>query len=172
MKKYIFMSIMSFLAFTASAQKLEKPTIDKITGDTTLETKEQPLQSRLSLSTHLIACSIIKARGLYLLYFHIKEGGEWHIKIDTTDKAIIKFTDGKVLVLNAPLEEHSSINYDATPVFTDADFPYLLSSIDIDQLRNGKISIIRLNTSKGNFDYDISDGKSEIIKKQLELITK
>jgi hypothetical protein len=172
MKKYIFIVAAMLLVFHAGAQKLQKPVIDKITGDTTLETKEEPLQSKLSLSLHLIGCSIFKGREDYLLYFHLKEAGQWHFGTEEGDQAIIKFTNGKLLQLNPVGEHHSTIMFDATPVFTDASFPYGISNDDIDQLKNNKIVVIRINTSKGYYDYDISDARSEIIKKQLELITK
>ncbi|TWI95921.1 hypothetical protein JN11_04196 [Mucilaginibacter frigoritolerans] len=172
MKKYIFMVAAMLLAFNAGAQKLQKPVIDKITGDTTLETKEEPMQSKLSLSTHLIGCSIMKGKGIYLC-FHLREGFvEWDFYVSAGDKAIIKFADGKLIELDAAFEDHSSIHYDATPIFTAAYFYYSLNGGDIDQLKNNKIAVIRINTSMGNFDYDISDGKSEIVKKQLELIAK
>jgi len=172
MKKYIFMIAAMLLAFKVEAQKLQKPVIDKITGDTTQETKEEPLQSKLSLSLHLIGCSIFKGRGEYLLYFHLKEGGKWHFGTEEGDQAIIKFTNGKLIQLNPVGEHNSKIMFDATPVFTDASFPYGINNDDIDQLKNNKIAVIRINTSSGAFDYEISDARSEIIKKQLELITK
>jgi hypothetical protein len=172
MKNYIFMIAAMLLAFNASAQKLQKPVIDKFTGDTTLETKEEPLQSKLSLSLHLIGCSIFKSRGGYLLYFHLKEAGKWHFSTAEGDLAIIKFTNGKLLQLSPVGEHNSKIMFDATPVFTDASFPYGISSDDIEQLKNNDIAVIRINTSDGSFDYDISNARSEIIKKQLELITK
>lgn len=62
--------------------------------------------------------------------------------------------------------------YDATPVFSDADIAYSINNDDIDLLENNKVAVIRINTSVGSFDYTISDARSEIIKKQLELITK
>lgn len=172
MKKYIISFTIMLAALSAQAQKLEKPAIDKITGDTTLETKEEPLQSKLSLSLHLIGCSVLKGGGVYLLYFHLKEAGKWHFGIEAGDSAIIKFTNGKLLRLNPVGEHNSKIMFDATPVFTDASFPYGISGDDIEQLKNNKIAVIRINTSDGSFDYDISNARSEIVKKQLELITK
>jgi len=172
MKKYIFILAAMLLAFNADAQKLQKPIIDKITGDTTLETKEEPLQSKLSLSLHLIGCSILKGRGVYLLYFHVKEAGEWDFSVQDGYAAIVKFTSGKMLQLNTVGQNYSKIIYDAKPVFSDASLPYSISNDEIDQLKNNKIAVIRINTSAGSFDYSVSDARSEIIKKQLDLITK
>jgi hypothetical protein len=172
MKKYLIGLILMLAAFGAQAQRLQKPVIDKITGDTTLETKEEPLQSKLSLSLHLIGCSILKGRGVYLLYFHVKEAGDWDFGTADGDSVIIKFTNGKLLRLNPVGENHSAIMFDATPVFTDASLPYIISNDDIEQLKNNKIAVIRVNTSDDSFDYDVSNSRSEIVKKQLELITK
>ncbi len=172
MKKCIFIVAAMLLAFNAGAQKLQKPVIDKITGDTTLETKEEPLQSKLSLSLHLIGCSILKGRGVYLLYFHTKEAGDWDFVIQDGYAAVIKFTNGKLLQLNTVGQHYSKIMYDATPVFSDTSIPYSISNDDIDQLKNSKIAVIRINTSVGSFDYSVSDARSEIVKKQLDLITK
>ncbi|WP_259066678.1 hypothetical protein HDF24_21620 [Mucilaginibacter sp. X4EP1] len=170
--KYIFIIAVMLLAFNAGAQKLQKPMIDKISGDTTLMTKEEPLQSKLSLSLHLIGCSILKGRGVYLLYLHSKEAGEWDFVVQDGYAAVIKFTNGKLLQLNPVGQNYSKIMYDATPVFSDADIAYGISNDDIDQLKNNKVAVIRINTSVGSFDYSVSDARSEIIKKQLDLITK
>lgn len=95
--KYIFIVAAMLLAFNAGAQKLQKPMIDKISGDTTLMTKEEPLQSKLSLSLHLIGCSVLKGRGVYLLYLHSKEAGEWDFVVQDGYAAVIKFANGKLL---------------------------------------------------------------------------
>lgn len=172
MKKYILLVIIVGMVFNANAQKLEKPEIDKITGHITYGTKEEVIANKLTLIGHYLACKIRRGHSFYLLYFHAKDGLAMDYFVREGDKAIIKFSNGKILELSAIVDSYSSIIPYASPPVTESLLPYDLSDEDITALENGKISVIRILTSIGPFDYDISDGKSEIIKKQLQLITK
>lgn len=172
MKKYILIVAIAITAFNAKGQKLDKPDIDKITGDTTLRTKIQVLANPFAIIQHAITANIAKTKNFMLLYFHLQDGMDIYYSISRGDKAIIKFTDGKLLEISAAIDAHSSIISYGSPVATGCDVSYDLTDGDIETLKNNKISVIRIETTKGPFDYDIKDGKSEIIKKQLELITK
>jgi len=168
MKKCVLFALMALAAFNATAQKLEKPQIDKISGETTLSTKEEILANPFVWIRHFLACSIVKGRGYYTIYFHLREGGETYYQVAKGDKAIIKLTDGKLLEIVADFDEYSS----GTPNETRSFLQYDLTDNDIAILKQGKISVIRINTSNGAYDYEIKEGKSEIIKKQLELLSK
>ena len=172
MKKYILIAAIAILALNANAQKLEKPSIDKITGDTTLATKIDVLSNPLALIQHAITVNTLKAKNFVLLCFHLKDALSIYYSIDKGEKATIKFADGKLLEINAAVDAHSFVISLGTPSYVGCDVYYDLTDDDIVALKNNKISVIRIMTSKGPFDYDIKNGKSEIIKKQLELITK
>ena len=172
MKKYILIAGIAVSAFNLKAQKLDKPDIDKITGDTTLRTKIQILSNPFAIVQHALTANISRAKHFTLLYFQLKDGIDIYYSVNRGDKAIIKFADGKLLEISAAVDEHSSIIAYGPPVATGCDVPYDSTDEDIEILKNSKISVIRIMTTKGPFDYDIKDGKSEVIKKQLDLITK
>jgi len=168
MKKYILFASMALAALNVNAQKLEKPEIDKISGSITVSTKEEILANPFVWIRHFLACSIIKGRGYYAIYFHLREGLETYYKVAKGDMAVIKFTDGSLMQISAIFDEYSS----GTVNETGSTVAYDLTESDVAILKQSKISVIRINTSDGAYDFDIKDNKSEIIKKQLELLTK
>jgi hypothetical protein len=172
MKKHLLVAVMASCAFAVNAQKLEKPMIDKISGDITLSTKEQVLSNPFTIPGHYLAGYIIKGKGYCELCFHLKDGLDIDYYVLKGYKGVIKFTDGKLLEINALFDKDSSPIPDASPPVTQSFLSFDLTNEDITALENGKVSVIRIMTSQGAFDYEIKDGKSEIIKKQLELITK
>ncbi len=172
MKKYIITALIAIAAFSVKAQKLEKPVIDKISGDTTWLAKEQTLANPFTIPGHFLAGNIVKGKNYWAIYFHLRDGLDIHYYVSKGDKAIIKFADGKLLEILSIFNAHSSIIPYATPPVAESFLGFDLPEEAISALENGKISVIRIQTSKGDFDYDIKDSKSEIIKKQLELIAK
>jgi hypothetical protein len=172
MKKYLLIALMALTAFNARSQKLEKPVIDKITGDITLSAKEQVLANPFTLPGHYLAGNIARGTSYWAIYFHLKDGMDIYYYVLKGDQAIIKFTDGKLLKISSAFDAQSSIIPYATPPVAESFLAFELTDDDITTLENGKISVIRISTSQGPFDYDIKNSKSEIIKKQLELLTK
>ena len=172
MKKYILAAVMVLGALAARAQKLDKPRIHKISGDTTLLTKEQVLANPFTIPGHYLAGNIMKGKDYYLLSFHLKDGMDIQYSVLSGDKAIVKFTDGKLLEIKAIGDTYSSLISYANPAVSESFLAFDLTDSDVEELKNRKVAVIRINTSMGPFDYDIKDGKSEIIKKQLELISK
>lgn len=172
MKKYIIIAAISALALSANAQKLDKPRIDKISGDTTLLTKEQTLANPFTIPGHYLAGSLTKGKDYYLLNFHLKDGMDIQYSVLNGDKAIIKFADGKLLEIKAIGDTYSSLISYASPAVAESFLAFDLTDSDVAELKNGKIAVVRIYTSMGPFDYDIKDGKGEVIKKQLALISK
>src|SRR6187402_2696240 len=101
MKKYFMIAAAAILAYNANAQKLEKPLIDKITGDTTLNTKIEVLSNPLALIQHALTVNTSKTKDYVLLCFHVKDAIKMYYSVDKGDKATIKFVDGKLLEINA-----------------------------------------------------------------------
>jgi hypothetical protein len=172
MKKYILLTLMAITILNAKAQKLEKPKIDKITGAFTISAKEQVLANPFTLPGHYLAGQIVRGPNYWAIYFHLKDGMDIYYSVLKGDKAIIKFTDGKLLEVSSAFDAQSSIIPYATPPVAESFLAFELTDEDVAALVNGKIAVIRINTSQGDFDYAIKDRRSEIIKKQLELITK
>ncbi|SHN00184.1 hypothetical protein [Mucilaginibacter sp. OK098] len=172
MKKYLLIAFMASVVCSANAQKLQKPQRDKITGDVTLSVKEQVLSNPFTLPGHYLAGNMVRGKNYWALYFHLKDGLNIYYYVLKGDKAIIKFTDGKLLEITSAFDAQSSLISYATPDVTESFLAFELTDDDVAALLSGKLSVIRINTSMGAFDYDIKDSKSEIIKKQLELIAK
>lgn len=172
MKKYILIMALIAVAFSANAQKLEKPSVDKFSGAVTITTKEEVVSNKLSLLGHKLSAYILKSNQDYILFFHSVEGGGKAYFVSEGDTAYIKFTSGKLIAISLIKLEYAEWREGTNPPVYDCNLPYYLTKDDVGQLLVDKIQIIRIHTSMGNFDYEVNDKKSEVIKKQLELITK
>ncbi|GAC1314467.1 MAG: hypothetical protein NVSMB24_39150 [Mucilaginibacter sp.] len=159
------------MAISVKSQKLEKPRIDKFTGDTTIETKEETLQNKFSITTHALLCTTIKMAGHYMIRLRVGEGVNSIFEIHKGDKAAIKFSDGKIIELLSALNSTSDVTHASYTTTSTISALYDLTDDDISDLKTKKIAIVRVMTTLAPLDFEISDGKSEILKKQLTLIT-
>lgn len=172
MKKCILIAFMTLVVCSVKAQKLQKLTRDKITGDITISVKEQVLSNPFTLPGHYLAGNMVRGRNYWALYFHLKDGLDIYYYVRKGDNAIIKLTDGKILEITSAFDSESSLIPYATPAVTESFLAFELTDDDVAALLSGKLSVIRINTSMGAFDYNIKDSKAEVLKKQLELIAK
>lgn len=170
MKKIVLFLLTALFTLTANAQKLEKPKIDKITGDTTLETKSETLYNKFSLVLDYLSVSTSKVLNRYFLDFKVMKGISIVFTTDKGDKAIFKLADGKLIEVYTINSSVSSFTSSAGGV-SQSYISYLLTNDDITALKSQKIAVIRIITSKGQFDYELASGKADIIQKQLNLIT-
>lgn len=170
MKITILVSILVFLANVAMAQKLEKPRIDLITGDTTLQTSQEVLTNKFSLVTDYLASRVIYLNKRYIVDFHIIKGISIIFSTHPGDKCILKLNSGKLLTLTTQLTQMSEFKQSTYGASAEGDAWFDLTNDDIESIKSGRIAVIRIETSAAPFDYEISDKKSELIKKQIELI--
>ena len=182
MKKKYLIAIAAFcLSLSASAQKLEKPKIDKITGDTSLMTSQETVYQKVNFLTgesitvkafgykDKLHCSIgfmiQKINGSHSSIFAIPNGA----------KAYFKLSDNTVLALNSEISQISEgkVGDTGTATYTKgvAVPIYTIPKEDIEQLVKAPITVIRIETSDGDIDLDVKPKNSEIIKKEVELIT-
>lgn len=84
----------------------------------------------------------------------------------------IKLANGDILTLICPKAIIGKSYYSSIGGSVDALVYYTISDEDIDKLKNNQLSVLRIETTEGHYDYDIPDNKSEVIKKQLILIDK
>lgn len=171
MKKTIFIFLLGAMAISASAQKLEKPLIDKISGDTTLSTQEEQLIKKASTKPHHINSSAIKIAGHYSLIFHLLDRLSPVYSIPKGSKADVKFINGDIIELVALTDQMASSHINDFGGYSDINVIYRLTNDDLAKLKANDISFIRISTSAGLFDYDIDNNKSSIVRKQLQLIT-
>ena len=172
MKKYILVAFLASVVCGVKAQKLQRSTRDKITGDITISVKEQVLSNPFTLPGHYLAGNMVRGKNYWALYFHLKDGLDIYYYVREGDKAIIKLTNGRLLEVTSAFYSESFLIPDATPAVTESFLAFELTDDDVAELLSGKLSVIRINTSMGPFDYDIKDSKADVIKKQLKLMAK
>lgn len=176
-KNLLAILLLIFICFYANAQKLEKPIVDKITGDTTLATKSEVLQNKFSIVTDYLSCNIIKfspvkIKGFYNISFKVMKGLNMVVSSEPGNKAIFKLKDGRLIEVSTKLQSYSSYDPSQAGGILTLNILYELTDEDVINLKSLPIAVIRLETSKGPFDYELSGSKAEIIKKQLDLVTK
>jgi len=173
--KTVLTILLGILCLSVKAQKLEKPRIDKITGDTTYET----VRERICTNTGFFGSDILfvtfdKVKGNVIMRFHILRTNSHIFSISRDSKAIIKYSNGTITTLNAIVSQIGDGNVSSygTIVTSDAqvDGFYDISTNDANLLKKNDISIIRIETSMGNIDYEINPKHSAIINKCISLI--
>jgi len=172
MKKSLIVILLLSAAYISKAQKLEKPKIDKITGDTTFSTSKEIITNKVGLIYDYLGVKTIKTKGDVFLSFYISKGITMLYSVNPGDKLILKTTDDKVLEIKSIASQNSDFTHSSANTYSDLIALYPVSSDDLIKLKAGTIKVIRIETSKGNFDYDIKLKNADIIKKQIELITK
>ena len=176
MKKYILIALMAVLAFNANAQKLEKPMIDKLTGDTTWETSQEKISSNMqmmSLSQENLYLSSAKIPHVgYCLTFKIlNANGITVFSINKGNRVYLKLSDKTIdtLINNLDVISETDVKSSSNVVGT-AYVLVILNKDNRDRLKSATVELIRFETSKGNFDYEIKPKNSAIINKEIGLI--
>ena len=173
------------MAFAAKSQKLEKPTIDPINGDTSISTKKEVIFNKFSIVLDYLSFTINKislpnsASVSYSLVFDIAKGYGSDFTIEKGSAISIKFTNGKILELSASLRNNSQYFHSSGSQIGTSYVPgssgyqasawYNLSMDDIDTLKSNDIVFIRINTTEAPFDYEIKKKNAEAVKKALAL---
>lgn len=173
MKKIILTTLIALSVFVAKAQKLDKPYIDKIKNDTVLNTKDETLfnwMKKLSVSSNVVKLHDHSPKGYSITLTVLEVGG--YITVTSDTKSYLKLDDGSVIELTPNTDtyivsELTSIKYGTHTT----NINYVLSDEQFKKLTSHKISFIQIKTSQGNIDFDIKDSKSDIIEKQLSLVS-
>lgn len=172
-KVYLTVLLVGSMVFLAKAQKLEKPEIDKIKGDTTWRTSDERIYTQLGFVTgRLLYVYAQKIGTSYLLCFRIDNVNGPHVwSIDENNITNIKFTDNSVLDLKPEVGGDARVTYGSQADRVINLVYYRLEKDDIETLKAKSVSIIRISTNgAGNLDYEIKPKNSDLIKKDLELI--
>ncbi|HVW98606.1 MAG TPA: hypothetical protein VHA56_21745 [Mucilaginibacter sp.] len=170
MKKYILMAAMAVITLSASAQKLEKPDIDKISGDTTYTVKEQMLANPFQVRGHYLGGNMVKGKRYYMIRFHVKEGLGDYYSVYKGDKAVIKFADGTIINIFATFDEHASMTGSGLAEMSESFLYYDLTDDDVKYLTEKKLAVVRIITSKDFYDFEIKDKHADVIQKQMLLL--
>ena len=174
MKKFYLTLMLSVgLATAVLAQKLEKPEIDKIKGDTTWKTSDERIYTQLGFATgRLLYVYMQKIGTSYVLCFRIDNmNGPRVWSVGPANITNIKFTDNSVLDLKPDAGGDARVTYGSQADRVINLVYYRLENEDIEILKTKSVSIIRIATDgAANFDYEIKPKNSDLIKKDLELI--
>ncbi len=171
MKKTLFVFSLLLMTFKLSAQKLQKPQVDKISGDTTWLTSSEKIFAKASFSGTVgeqLYVSSGKVNNTYILLFSIQTGKTSIFSMEEGQIIYIKLKSGTVVTLTNiknNLSKYSSVSYGS-----NSNCYYQITNEDIDKLSSSNLQFIRLEYSGGTFEYDIKDKFSEEIKKLVLLI--
>jgi hypothetical protein len=178
MKKLLFI-VFVVSPFFAFAQKLEKPEVDKITGDTTFSTSKNKIGSETALwGADILFVSASKLKAGYMLVFYLAKSGNRSTvySINKGGRAILKLKGNDLVNLEAVSSEISKTQYSSfNGIITSANSTisgYVLIDENLNKLLSNQIAVIRIETSEGNVDFTIKDKNSDIIKNQLLLLSK
>ncbi|QXV66889.1 hypothetical protein INP83_07350 [Mucilaginibacter sp. 21P] len=172
MKKLLLILIL-FIPFTVSAQKLLKPTVDKLTGDTIWSTSKEKLYMHGNYLTgqgEAVVCFLKSTKGAKGLVLNIQSTNQAKFPVFVKEgKANFKLADGSIVTLTCVSDDYSISG--STVAIAGSSFGLFgLSPADIEKLSTQNITFIRLETTAGNFDCDIKTKNAEMFKKQFAVL--
>ncbi|MBB5396186.1 hypothetical protein [Mucilaginibacter sp. AK015] len=174
MKKLLLVIIVLF-PFVSSAQKLTKPAIDKLTGDTTWSTSKEKLYlhgNYLTGQAEGVVCWVRSFKGSKSLVLNIQTTNQKNFPaMNTGGKAYFKLADNSTVTLTCSANDYS-ISGSNVAIAGSAFAMYDVSAEEIQKLTSSALTFLRVETTNGNFDCDIKPKNAEMFKKQFELIAK
>jgi len=179
MKRALFITI-CLLPFIVNAQKLLKPDIDKLSGDTIWSTSKEKLYAHgnfLTAQGEAVECSVMrlersKSKVLILNPQTLNQSGRFGIS--RGQKAYLKLSDNTNVTLESSTDDFGGGQNNYTGGIAlrsrSAVGYYDLSDADIKSLKSATLVFLRIETSAGNFDCDIKPKNAELLRKQITLI--
>ena len=175
MKSVVFFLLL--LQTTAFAQRKLKYDIIKESGDTVFYTGDQRLyisagdtygtgRDKRSTVADYLKSAVLKYPSGFALEFSIQTGRTNSFSIYTGQSAKLTMSDESVISLSSRAEyssKKSSMGYGCW-LFAF----YTLSSSDIEKIKTGTITHIRIESSMGSFDYPLKEKAGTIIAEQLK----
>jgi hypothetical protein len=169
----LLLIIIVMLPFVSSAQKLTKPAIDKLTGDTTWSTSKEKLYlhgNYLTGQGEGVVCWIRSYKGSKSLIVNIQTTNQKNFPTMVTGgKAYFKLADNSTVTLTCSANDYS-ISGSNVVIAGTAFGLYDLSTQDIAKLSSANLTFLRVETTTGNFDCDIKAKNAEMFKKQFPLV--
>jgi hypothetical protein len=174
MRKLLLIAIVLF-PFVSSAQKLLKPVVDKLTGDTTWSTSKEKLYlhgNYLTGQGEAVVCWIWSYKGSKSLVLNLQTTNKENFPTMTAGgKAYFKLADNSTVTLTCSANDYR-ISGSNVAVAGSAFGMYDITPEDIAKLSTGTLTFLRVETTAGNFDCDIKSKNAEMFKKQFPLIAK
>jgi hypothetical protein len=178
-KKILLAAIVLILPAAAFSQKLEKPTVDKFSNDTTYSTSQSRIAAdgkNTSAVAAYVFADALKIKNNYVLNLELDFTLQGHNvdNIPEGNKVFIKLGDNSVIDL-ASIKD--AIGTDKTikmgvviREFVSIYAHYGISKGDIQKILSGNVTAIRIETHDQKFDFDVQPKESDTIKKTLQLL--
>ncbi|MES2269100.1 MAG: hypothetical protein V4520_20215 [Bacteroidota bacterium] len=161
------------LPFVVSAQKLTKPAVDKLTGDTTWSTSKEKLYlhgNYLTGQAEAVVCWVRSLKGVKSLVLNLQTTNQKNFpSMDNGRKAYFKFADNSTVTLTCSANDYS-VSGSAVAISGSTYGVYDVSPEDLAKLSAGTLTFLRVETTAGNFDCDIKPKNAEMFKKQFPLV--
>jgi hypothetical protein len=179
MKKTLLTIALAGAMHGAFSQKLLKPEVDKISGDTTWRTDEQALYAKLTLvgANEIVCLQPKKAGQTYYAWLNITQPKtSQYYYILEGKKLFFKFADKTVITLSAAkdnLEEKvgsNTVTFGSVGEGLKTYTPFLLSTEDLEKFSTTPLEFVRIESSKGNLDYDVKPKLADKVQKSFALI--
>ncbi|TWR26412.1 hypothetical protein FPZ43_14705 [Mucilaginibacter pallidiroseus] len=179
MKKFLLILI-TVLPTTLFAQKLLKPAVDKITGDTTWNTSKEKLYIHGNYLTGqaegVITWVKVNKLGKALILNPQTTNQRSVFMLTKDDKAYLKLSDNTTITLVCATNDigRSGAFLAGDNVITNGSAfgIYDLTPEDIEKLSTTALTFLRIESSSGNFDCEIKSKNAEMFKKQFALVAK
>jgi hypothetical protein len=181
-KLYIIAILAATTGSSAFSQKLLKPEVDLIKGDTTYSTSQETLHSTLKLtSSSQLKAAIVKSGRQFVLALTVKSqsmGGHPEIySIVKDQKAYLKLDDNSLVTLLAVGNKVTDANvgmsgsgaYAMESSTSSMMMWYFIEPTDVQKLTEHGVKVVRLETSNANLDYEIKEKNAKVISSLLQL---
>lgn len=172
--KKLLLTIIVLMPLALFAQKLTKPVVDKLTGDTTWSTSKEKLYlhgNYLTGQAEGIVCWVSSFKRSKSLILNLQTTNQRNYPtMNSGSKAYFKMADNSTVTLTCSANDYG-ISGSNVVVSGSAFGLYDISAEDIAKLSAGKLTFIRVETTAGSFDCDIKPKNAEMFKNQFALIT-
>lgn len=150
------------------AQKFER-VVDRITGKTTLYTAFETIYRKAGVGEagEKVSFSFFKINDTLFLCLDIRLGGYKVFGVKEGQSLYLKTSKAQPIILPAASTQLSQLDNSKSVQASYLTQMYRLTSNDIESLRNGSVSAIRIENTDGHFDYEIKDKFSGLFAKVL-----
>lgn len=172
--KLLKLLLVALFPLTAFGQKLQKPIIDKLTGDTTWSTSKEKLYlhgNYLTGQGEGVVCFLRSVKGAKGLILNIQTTNQKdYPTMITGRKAHLKLADGSIVVLICAANNFNMSGSELAVAGSSFGW-FDLTPADIEKLSTQNLTFLRIETSSGDFDCEIKPKNAEMFKKQFPLIS-
>jgi hypothetical protein len=175
----LILVISAIISFDTKAQKLLKPEVDKLTGDTTWRTSDEVVFAKFSFggANQTVSVQGLKIASSYVLSvtvvspstnpYYALDGGKIFFKL--VDKTIITLTAAKGGMSSQAGTDAKALGMGTLNEGTKLFSYYNVTKEDLLKLKASPLEFIRVESSKGPLDFEVKK-KQETLSKVCDLL--